>query len=38
MRGEVVGTDAGERAAVAAHRGPHGIDDQRLAHSGDDAR
>ena len=32
-RGQVVGTHADQRAAVAAHRGPHRIDHERLAHS-----
>ena len=32
-RGEVVGTHARQRAAVAPHRGPHRIDHERLAHS-----
>jgi hypothetical protein len=31
-RPEIVGTDAGERAAMAPHRRAHGVDDQRLGH------
>ena len=34
MRGEVVGADAGERAAVGAHRGAHRVDYVGLGHAG----
>ena len=37
-RREVIGAHARERAAVAAHRGSQGVDDQGLAHGGDHAR
>ena len=32
VRGEVVGADGREPAAVAAERRPHRVDDQRVAH------